>query len=196
MGAYIVNKALPRAALFLDRDGVINEDVGYLYRVEQFHFLPGVLETCKQMYEAGYALVVITNQSGIARGYYTETDFQQLTRWMTEQFNLAGAPLAAVYFCPHHPDFAAGEDGSCHCRKPAPGMLLQAAAELDLDLSRSLMVGDKEDDIRAGRAAGVGYCVRIAKDPATTQTDADLCVERLAALPLSALKAGLATPTS
>lgn len=179
-----MSKPLRRPALFLDRDGVINEDVGYLHRVEQFRFLPGVLDACKQMHEAGYALVVVTNQSGIARGYYSEVQFQQLTHWMTQQFAQAGAPLAGVYFCPHHPEFAvAGQAVPCSCRKPEPGMLLQAAAELELDLAKSIMVGDKEDDVRAGRAAGVGCCVRIAADPATTSTDADLCLTSLAALP-------------
>lgn len=179
-----MSKQRLRPALFLDRDGVINDDVGYLHRIEQFHFLPGVLDACKQMYKAGYALVVVTNQSGIARGYYTEAHFQQVTQWMVQQFALADAPLAGVYFCPHHPEFAvAGPAVPCLCRKPEPGMLLQAAAELGLDLAASIMVGDKEDDVRAGRAAGVGCCVRVAADPANTATDADLCVNSLAVLP-------------
>lgn len=179
-----MNQPRLRPALFLDRDGVINDDVGYLHRIDQFRFLPGVLDACKQMHDAGYVLVVVTNQSGIARGYYTEAHFQQVTRWMVRQFAQAGAPLAGVYFCPHHPDFvAAGHGEPCLCRKPEPGMLLQAAAELGLNLAASVMVGDKEDDVRAGRAAGVGYCVRIATAPAATTTDANLCLDSLAALP-------------
>ena len=179
-----MSQQLQRPALFLDRDGVINEDVGYLHRIDQFRFLPGVLEACRWMHEAGYLLVVVTNQSGIARGYYSIEQFHEVTQWMRARFAAAGAPLAAVYFCPHHPDAAvSAQPISCSCRKPEPGMLLQAAADLQLDLAGSLMVGDKEDDILAGRAAGVGRCVRIAKEPAITPTTADLCLQALAALP-------------
>lgn len=169
-----------RPAVFLDRDGVINEDIGYLHRIEQFRFTPGALQAACQLYEMGYALVVVTNQSGIARGFYTEVDFQRLTEWMCEQFRAAGAPLTAVYHCPHHP--LAGNGDHCDCRKPLPGMLLKAATEYQLDLAHSLMVGDKEDDVRAGRSAGVRFAVRIGL-PAT-ETEADGLLQSLAELPL------------
>lgn len=146
-----------RPAVFLDRDGVINEELNYVHRIEDFHFLPGVLEACRKLSQAGYLLVVITNQAGIARGYYDTATFEGLTRWMELQFSAAGAPLSAVYYCPHHPEAAVPVfRKSCACRKPAPGMLLRAQRELGIDLGRSILVGDKLSDIEAGTAAGVG----------------------------------------
>jgi D-glycero-D-manno-heptose 1,7-bisphosphate phosphatase len=148
-----------RAAAFLDRDGVINEERNYVYRVEDFRFLPGALEACREFVQAGYLLVIITNQAGIARGYYDTRDFEKLTGWMKERFVEAGAPLTAVYHCPHHPE--ANIESLrvvCDCRKPAPGLILQARRDLGVDLRRSFLVGDKLSDIEAGRAAGVGKC--------------------------------------
>lgn len=153
----------PRRAAFLDRDGVINRDTGYLHRWEDFEFLPGVLGAMKRLHDAGHALVVVTNQSGIARGYYTEGAYQALTARMCRAMEEAGAPPLAVYHCPHHPG---GEVAAlaidCDCRKPRPGMLLRAAQAHGLALSASFMVGDKLADVQAARAAGVGraYLVR------------------------------------
>ncbi|MBY5922350.1 D-glycero-beta-D-manno-heptose 1,7-bisphosphate 7-phosphatase [Ferrimonas balearica] len=145
-----------RPAVFLDRDGVINRDHGYVGSIDAFEFLPGVLESCAALVKAGFALVVVTNQSGIARGYYDEQQFRQLSAWMSDQFTEAGAPLAGVYHCPHHPDKGdAPYRMDCDCRKPNPGMLLTAARELDLMLASSYMVGDKLSDIEAGKGAGV-----------------------------------------
>lgn len=144
-----------RRAAFLDRDGVINIDHGYVHKPDDFEWIPGVLEAAARLSNAGFALVVVTNQSGIGRGYYDESEFTELTRWMSSVFAKAGAPLAGVYFCPHHPVKARGKyQVVCHCRKPAPGMLLRAAQELSLDLSRSAMFGDKSSDCQAGLAAG------------------------------------------
>lgn len=149
-------------ALFLDRDGVVNEEIGYLHRVEDFRFLPGVLAACRRFHEAGYLLVVITNQAGIARGYYSESDFHALTRWMRVRFQEAGAPLAGVYHCPHHPDGSIAEfRKTCDCRKPAPGLIIRARDELNIDLRLSILAGDKDSDILAGQAAGVGRCYLI-----------------------------------
>lgn len=143
-------------AAFLDRDGVINVDHGYTYRIEDFAFVPGALDAATRLHRAGYTLVVVTNQSGIGRGLYSEADFARLTHWMSAQFSAAGAPLAGVYWCPHHPTDAQGiYRRDCDCRKPAPGLLLQAARELDLDRSRSILFGDKRSDLQAGVAAGV-----------------------------------------
>ncbi len=147
-----------RRAAFLDRDGVINIDHGHVYRRDQFEFVPGVLEACATLAAQGFALVVVTNQSGIGRGMYTEADFHLLTAWMAEQFAVANAPLAGIYFCPHGPD-----DG-CACRKPAPGLLLQAARELHLDLERSVLFGDKPSDWEAARAAGIHHRVQLGTD--------------------------------
>jgi D-glycero-D-manno-heptose 1,7-bisphosphate phosphatase len=154
-----------RPAAFLDRDGVINLDHGYVVRREEFAWVPGVREAAAQLHRAGFALVVVTNQSGIGRGMYSEADFLALTDWMREEFAAAGAPLAGVYFCPHHPTDAVGAlRTSCDCRKPAPGMLLRAARELDLDLGRSILFGDKVSDLEAAKAAGVPQRVLLATD--------------------------------
>jgi D-glycero-D-manno-heptose 1,7-bisphosphate phosphatase len=154
-----------RRAAFLDRDGVINVDAGYIYRVEDFRFVPGTLEACAALARAGWALVVVTNQSGIARGMYTQADFQILTDWMSARFEEAGAPLAGVYFCPHHPTEGRGSFAiPCRCRKPNPGMLLDAARDLGLDLAGSILFGDKCEDLQAGRAAGVAHRVLLGRD--------------------------------
>ena len=154
-----------RPAAFLDRDGVINVDRGYVYRREDFEFVPGVLQGARRLAGLGYALVVVTNQSGIGRGMYGEDDFRRLTEWMVQAFASAGAAIAGVYFCPHHPTEATGAyRTACRCRKPAPGMLLDAAAELHLDLPASVMFGDRASDMQAARAAGVGRRVVLATD--------------------------------
>jgi len=148
---------MSRRAAFLDRDGVVNRDIGYLHRWEDFEFLPGALGAMRQLHDAGYSLVIVTNQSGIARGYYTETDYEVLTARLREALEAAGCPAAGIYHCPHHPGGSVSAYAiACDCRKPEPGMLLLAARELDLDLGESLMVGDKLADAQAGRAARVG----------------------------------------
>lgn len=157
--------AVPRRAAFLDRDGVINFDRGYVYRHEDFEFVPGVLEAARQLYSMGFLLVVVSNQSGIGRDLYSEAEFNVLTTWMRNEFLAAGAPLAGVYFCPHHPTDALGEyRRACECRKPAPGMLLAAARELGIDLGSSVMFGDKASDLEAARAAGVPTRVLLGTD--------------------------------
>ena len=151
--AHTMNKAA-----FLDRDGVINIDHGYLYRPEDFEFTNGIFEACQHLQRKGYLLVVVTNQSGIARGLYSEADFRELTRWMLQRFQEQGVEIAAVYHCPHHPEYT----GACTCRKPAPGMLLRAIKELRIDPAASLMLGDKESDMQAAAAAGVGRRIRLS----------------------------------
>lgn len=148
-----------KRALFLDRDGVINVDIGYLHRAEDCVFVPGIFELVRQARKAGFDVFVVTNQAGIARGYYSEETFAAFTGWMLEQFAAEGAPITQVYYCPHHPTAGIGGYGIvCECRKPAPGMLLRAAGEHGIDLSRSIMVGDSITDMEAARAAGVGQC--------------------------------------
>lgn len=134
-------------AIFLDRDGTINVEKHYIYKIEDFEFLPGVLDGMKLLCEAGFVLVIITNQSGIARGYYTEADFHKLNNWMIETLKKQGVEIAKVYYCPHHPD-AQIEDYrmDCECRKPKIGMFEQAVKELDIDLSQSFVIGDKMRD--------------------------------------------------
>ena len=144
-------------ALFLDRDGVINVDHGYVYQPENFEFIDGVFDLCRAAVERGYLIVVVTNQAGIGRGYYTEEDFLRLSGWMCDQFSSRGVEIAKVYFCPTHPEHGIGQyKVDSLMRKPGPGMLLQASRELDIDLAQSVFVGDKDSDKLAGEAAGVG----------------------------------------
>jgi D-glycero-D-manno-heptose 1,7-bisphosphate phosphatase len=141
----------PKKALFLDRDGVVNVEKDYLYKVEDFEFIEGIFELCRHYADLGYLIFIVTNQSGISRGFYTEKDFDSLTSWMVGEFENHGIVISKVYHCPHHPDIS----GYCSCRKPEPGMILSAKEEFDLDLSRSLIIGDKERDIEAGLNAGI-----------------------------------------
>lgn len=154
-----------RKAAFLDRDGVINVDPGYVHRIEDFEFVAGTLEASRELVRRGWVLVVATNQSGIGRGLYTVQDFHALTDWMRARFEQSGAPLAGVYHCPHHPtDAIDGFRTRCDCRKPKPGMLLQAARELSLDLAESILFGDKCEDLLAAQAAGLAHRVLLGKD--------------------------------
>ena len=138
-------------ALFLDRDGVINIEKDYLYKISDFEFVDGIFDLCRHYQSLDYLIIVVTNQSGIAREYYSENDFNILTAWMIDEFRKNSILLSGVYFCPHHPDIS----GNCSCRKPNPGMLLDAQKEFDIDLKSSIMIGDKERDIEAGLYAGL-----------------------------------------
>ncbi|MDF2412377.1 D-glycero-beta-D-manno-heptose 1,7-bisphosphate 7-phosphatase [Aeromonas sp. 1HA1] len=148
---------MSKPAIFLDRDGVINEDTGYVSQVDDFHFLPGVIEAMQLLKKKGYLLIVVTNQSGIARDYFSEDDFMNLTEWMDWSLADRDVDLDGIYFCPHHPDHSA----PCDCRKPEPGMLLLAQQELGIDMSRSYMVGDKPSDLKAAASAKVGHKVMV-----------------------------------
>ncbi len=153
-----------RPALFLDRDGVINVDHGYVINPEQFDFVEGIFELVGEANRLGYLVVIVTNQAGIGRGYYTEADFHALTNWMRSKFVEHDAWIDAVYFCPYHAEHGIGiyrQDSSF--RKPGPGMLLQAAEELNIDLANSIIVGDKVSDVEAGIAAGVGYKLLLSQ---------------------------------
>jgi D-glycero-D-manno-heptose 1,7-bisphosphate phosphatase len=144
-----------KKAVFLDRDGVVNVEKDYAHKIEDFEFLSGVFEAVRAFNRGGYIVVVVTNQSGIGRGYYTSADFEKLTEYMLDRFKEEGCEIAGVYHCPHTPD------SDCECRKPNPGMLLAAQKELDIDLSASWMIGDKESDIEAALAAGVQKTVLV-----------------------------------
>lgn len=146
-----------RPAAFLDRDGVINRDHGYVSDWAAFELLPGVIEALAALQAAGYALVIVTNQSGIGRGYYTERDFHDLMMQFSALLKEHGIALSDIQFCPHHPE-ALLEDYRqvCRCRKPEPGMLLAAIAAQGLDPSKSVLIGDKPSDIEAGERAGIG----------------------------------------
>ncbi len=139
-------------ALFLDRDGVINVDKVHVYKIEDFEFTTGIFELAKRYQDEGFLIFVITNQAGIAKGLYTEEQFLKLTDWMVERFAEKGITITKVYYCPHHPD----HDGECSCRKPNPGMILQAIEEYDIDPVMSVLIGDRESDVEAGKLAGIG----------------------------------------
>jgi D-glycero-D-manno-heptose 1,7-bisphosphate phosphatase len=156
---------MKRRALFLDRDGVINVDIGYLHRIEDCVFIEGIFEMVRAFYEHGFMIIIATNQAGIGRGYYAEAEFKQLMDWMCDRLE---GNIAAVYHCPDHPAGIGIHRRDNPWRKPGAGMLFQAARDFDLDLTRSWMVGDKETDVEAARRAGIGQIVLL--DPATTIT--------------------------
>lgn len=153
---------LKNKALFLDRDGVINVELRYVHRRENFIFKEGIFDLCRAAQNLGYLLVVVTNQAGIARGYYTEFEFLELSKWMIEEFARQGSTIARVYYCPYHPIYGVGKyKRNSADRKPKPGMLLRARADFNLDLTSSILIGDKLSDIEAGRAAGVGMTIML-----------------------------------
>ena len=171
-------------ALFLDRDGVINVDRGYVHCIEDFVFVAGIFGLCRTARSLGYKLVVVTNQAGIGRGLYTEDDFHRLTVWMRERFEEEGAPIDAVYFCPTHPTAATGRYRvESEMRKPRPGMLFKAAGELGIDLTRSVLIGDKPSDMAAALGAGVPVRLLLndGRDTASSESaDATHWIESLA----------------
>jgi len=153
-----------KPAVFLDRDGTLVEESGYLDRLERLVFYPYSVDAVRALNRGGFAVVVVTNQAGIGRGLFGEADYQAVNRWMCDRFRSEGAPIARVYHCPFHAELGIGEYRIDHAwRKPKPGMILQAAADLDLELSRSVLIGDKLSDIEAAAAAGVP--ARILLDP-------------------------------
>ncbi len=165
-----------RRAVFLDRDGVLVADTHHLRRADQLRLLPGVPEALVQLREAGWALVVATNQSVVARGWLSEEGLERVHGALIDMLRERGATLDRIYYCPHHPDGEVPEyRGACACRKPNPGMLLRAAEEMDLDLADSVMVGDAPSDIEAGRRAGCRTVLisrgAVANEPVSTGAD-------------------------
>lgn len=171
---------MSKPAVFIDRDGVINVDHGYVSKVDEFEYIDGVFEATKLFKELGYLLVLVTNQSGIARGYYSEKEFLTLTEWMDWNFVDQGVEFDGVYYCPHHPEGSVEKYAQeCDCRKPAPGMFISAQEELDIDMSRSVMIGDKADDMKAAISAGVKNKIlvrsgKVVTDEAQSLADAVL----------------------
>ncbi|MBL6985180.1 MAG: D-glycero-beta-D-manno-heptose 1,7-bisphosphate 7-phosphatase [Candidatus Thioglobus sp.] len=146
---------MSKKVVFLDRDGVINKEVGYLHIIEDFEFIDGVFDTCLYFQSLSYQIIIVTNQSGIERGYYNENDFHIVNNWMLEQFKDQGVDILDVFFCPH------GPESNCDCRKPKPGMFNQADKKYGINMEESWMIGDKEADITAANAAGIENTVLV-----------------------------------
>ena len=141
--------------IFLDRDGVINKEVNYLYQIEKFKFIDGVFEACLHFQKLNYKIIIVSNQSGIARGYYSEKDYKKLTSWMLNQFELKSISILGAFYCPHDPD------SKCNCRKPKPGMFIDAKHKHNISMEESWMIGDKETDISAANNAGIKKTILV-----------------------------------
>ena len=164
-----------KKALFLDRDGVVNVEKDYLYKIEDFEFINGIFELCRYYENMGYLIFVVTNQSGIARKYYTQKDFITLSNWMSKEFLKHGIEISKVYHCPHHPDIS----GECSCRKPKSGMLLEAKNEFEIAMKNSIIIGDKERDIEAGLNAGLRETYLLDESRSVTSSKATKIVNKL-----------------
>lgn len=177
-GKIEMNPGKQQKAFFFDRDGVINTDRGYVFRIEDFEFTDGLFSVMRKLQALGYVLIVITNQSGIGRGYYTETEFLKLTDWMNERLAAEKISIQGVYYCPHSPE------SDCACRKPAPGMLIQAIREHHLDPSASWLVGDKDSDMQAAEAVGIPNRVILGASRSLHSTHTLSCLTELLELPV------------
>ena len=141
--------------IFLDRDGVINKEINYLHKIEDFEFIDGIFDACLHFQSLGYKIIIITNQSGISRGYYSEIDYEKVTQWMLGQFKQKNINILDIFHCPH------GPDSTCDCRKPKPGMFLKAKDKHNTDMEKSWLIGDKEVDVIAANAAGIDNTILI-----------------------------------
>ena len=144
-----------KKTIFLDRDGVINREVNYLHKIVDFEFIDGIFDTCLYFQSLGYKIIIITNQSGISRGFYSESDYQKLTQWMLDQFKNKNINILDIFHCPH------GPNSTCNCRKPMPGMFLTAKTKHNIDMKQSWMIGDKEVDVIAANASGINNTILI-----------------------------------
>ena len=177
------NFPLMRPALFLDRDGVINVETNYVSRIDDFIFMDGIFDLCRSAVAVGMAIVVVTNQAGIGRGYYTEAQFQTLSDWMCKRFFDEGAAIDGVYYCPYHAEHGIGKyKADSFDRKPNPGMILRARDELGLLLEDSILVGDSASDIAAARAANVGRAILMAPSHINVSPKPDLQADSLFAI--------------
>lgn len=164
-----------KIAVFLDRDGTINLDKHYLYRKEEFEFLPGAIEGMKKLQDMGYLLIIITNQSGIARGYYSEQQYKDLEEWMVEELEMAGVHVSGIYYCPHLPVASVNEYAvSCECRKPGLGLFVKAIQEHDIDVKKSIAIGDKLRDLEICKNSKTRGFLVYSKEK---RTDNLVCIE-------------------
>jgi D-glycero-D-manno-heptose 1,7-bisphosphate phosphatase len=170
-------------AVFMDRDGVIIEDTGYIGQIDRCRFLPGVSRAVKSLNAGGFKVIIITNQSGVARGYFSEEAVREVNQYITEKLAREGALIDRIYYCPHHKDgVVEAYRKDCYCRKPNPGMIEQAVLDFGLDISRSFLIGDKASDIEAGHRAGCrtillaasGYTVTLSGDIAADHVTPDI----------------------
>lgn len=164
-------------AVFLDRDGTINKEVNYLYRKDDFEFIPSAPEAIKLFHDLGYKVIVITNQAGVARGFYGENDVKILHDYIDYLLDREGTYIDAYYYCPHHPEGIVNNYSFyCNCRKPQIGMIEKVLKDYDIDLVNSIFIGDKEIDIQTGKSAGVGRCFLVKSghlvDEENTEADA------------------------
>ena len=164
-----------KKALFLDRDGVINIEKNYLYKIKDFEFINGIFDLCRYYQNKSFIIIVVTNQSGIARDFYSKNDFNILTNWMIDKFKFEGIIIKDVFYCPHHPDYSK----DCDYRKPKPGMLFEAQKKYNIDLKNSILVGDKERDIEAGIDAGLCETYLFDEYHKVTQSKATKIVNKL-----------------
>ena len=146
---------MPIKTIFLDRDGVINKDINYLHKINDFEFIDGIFDSCLYFQSLGYKIIIITNQSGISRGYYSELDYQNLTQWMLAKFKKENINILDIFHCPHSPSL------NCDCRKPKPGMFIEAKNKHNVDMLKSWMIGDSERDIRAANLAGIKNTILV-----------------------------------
>ncbi len=167
-------------ALFLDRDGVINVNYGYVFEVKKFEFVEGIFELCRRAQELGYLIIVATNQSGIARDFYSEEKFLELTKWMESEFLKQGVKITKTFYCPHHLEAKIEKyRHDSFDRKPHPGMLLKAIEEFNIDPKKSLMIGDRDVDMMAAKAAGIGLKIFFNQKEKISEDLFDLSVKNL-----------------
>ena len=146
---------MPLKTIFLDRDGVINQEVNYLYKIDDFEFIDGIFDSCRYLQNLDYKIIIITNQSGISRGYYSERDYLILTKWMLSMFTKNNINILDIFHCPH------GPKSECNCRKPKPGMFLEAKKIYNINMQKSWMIGDSERDITAANSAGIKNTILV-----------------------------------
>jgi D-glycero-D-manno-heptose 1,7-bisphosphate phosphatase len=172
---------------FLDRDGVINREVNYLYRIEDFEFVPNSISGMKRLLEHEFKIIIVTNQAGIARGYYTVEDYEVLTEWYLSELNKVGVDIQDVFYCPHHPHGKVREYVvECECRKPNIGLLTQALNKYPIDIDSSIMVGDKSTDVEAGKSFGLSknYLVRTGHELSKAEEERYQVIDDLLCIPL------------